>query len=170
MTTTPASPSEGDRRRQLDTMHAHTTQTNQTRTHTDTHLIVMYKISDAVAVVTDGPKGKHFIPYCSGIALESLKWRSKVACAEDTENHKNTRVWREGGRDGWMDVWRKRGRLTMISAKALCVCARALSLALSPLFVRVCSLSLSLSFSLFVCVTWWRGANATHGRRERPGT
>ena len=69
----------------------------------------MYKISDAVAVVTDGPEVKHFIPYCSGIALESLKWRSKVACVEDTENHKYARVrrkgGREGGREGGMDGW-----------------------------------------------------------------
>jgi hypothetical protein len=119
MTTAPASPSKGDRRRQLDTMHAYTQrkQTNHAHTLTHTHLIVMYKISDAVAVVTDGPEVKHFIPHCSGIALESLKWRSKVACVvmkwrskvacvEDTENHKYARVRRKGWRDGWMDGWR----------------------------------------------------------------
>ena len=59
-------------------MHAQRKPTNYAHTLTHTHLIVMYKISDAVAVVTDGPEVKHFIPYCSGIALESLKWRSKV--------------------------------------------------------------------------------------------
>ena len=62
----------------------------------------------------------------------------------------------------------------------VCVCARALSV--SPLFVCLCSLSLSVSLSLSLslaralslsrcwCVTWWRGANAAHERRERPET
>jgi hypothetical protein len=55
--------------------HAFTHNANTTTMHTQTHLVVMYKISDAVAVVTDGPEVKHFIPYCGGVALETLKWR-----------------------------------------------------------------------------------------------